>query len=91
MTTPDVLDLVVRHVQTVMALDELPGAPRELRFDEDLAADSLDLVELVEGVEGELRTAGHQVHLSDDALRGLTTVGEAVDAVEAALAKERAT
>lgn len=87
---PDILDLVTRHLLAVMALEELPGAPRSLRFDEDLGADSLDLVELVENVERDLRDGGHEVHLADDTLRSLTTVGEAVAAIERSLSEGHA-
>jgi acyl carrier protein len=53
----------------------------EARFAEELGADSLDLVELVEAIE-----ATFQVRISDDELADITTVGEAFDVLSAKLA-----
>ena len=46
------------------------------RFKEDLDADSLDLVELVMGLEERL-----DIEVPEDDLEGVTTVGQAVDMV----------
>jgi acyl carrier protein len=46
------------------------------RFKEDLEADSLDLVELVMGLEERF-----QIEVPEEDLEGVTTVGEAVDLV----------
>ena len=46
----------------------------EARFADDLGADSLDLVELVEALEEEF-----EVHIDDDELADIATVGEAFD------------
>jgi acyl carrier protein len=83
----EVLDLMVERIRAVMAL---PGAGlprgaratgwRDVRFDEDLHADSLDLVEVVEGVERELRHRGHEVSVADADLAYVRAVGDAVDA-----------
>ncbi len=53
----------------------------EANFKDDLAADSLDLVELVMGLEERL-----DVVIPEDELAGITTVGQAVDLVVAKLA-----
>jgi acyl carrier protein len=53
---------------------------RDVRFDQDLHADSLDLVEVVEGVERDLRRRGLAVSVADADLADLETVGDAVDA-----------
>ena len=82
---PEVLDVVRRAVATVLELD--PAAVTEdLRFREDLHADSLGLVEIVEIVE-ETRAAKARpgFHIEDEDLDGLTTVGEAVDYAAARL------
>lgn len=50
----------------------------EARFREDLEADSLDLVELIMAFEDKF---GSQI--SDEAAQGITTVGNAVDYVNA--------
>jgi acyl carrier protein len=46
------------------------------RFKEDLEADSLDLVELVMGLEERF-----DIEVPEDDLEGVTTVGQAVDLV----------
>jgi len=48
----------------------------EARFKEDLEADSLDLVELVMGLE-----ESFDISVPEDDLEGVTTVGHAVDLV----------
>ncbi|MDP8975486.1 MAG: acyl carrier protein [Actinomycetota bacterium] len=53
----------------------------EASFKDDLDADSLDLVELVMGLEERL-----DVVIPEDELAGIKTVGEAVDLVVAKLA-----
>ena len=57
----------------------------EARFAEDLDADSLALIELVEALEEELseRTVGFRI--DDEDLEDLKTVGDAVDYVEVRL------
>ena len=50
----------------------------EASFKDDLDADSLDLVELVMALEGEL-----DVKIEEEELEGITTVGAAVDLVVA--------
>ena len=75
----EVLELLQARLRAVLG-DDVDTAPTA-RFDEDLHADSLDLVEVVEGVERALAERGLQVHLPDDELLGLQTVGEAADAL----------
>jgi acyl carrier protein len=75
----DVLVVVRSAVATVLELDAA-SVTRATRFREDLDADSLALVEIVEIVEEELAPrvpAGF--HIDDEELDGLQTVGEAVD------------
>lgn len=88
MTGDEVLELVVARIREVLGvsgdalLAEAGGASwRELRFDEDLHADSLDLVEIVEGSERELRRRGVPVQVGDADLAGVRSVGDAVDAL----------
>lgn len=62
---------------------ELLGVPeekvtREARFREDLEADSLDLVELIMAFEDKFGAT-----ISDEDAQKITTVGHAVDFVEA--------
>jgi len=82
--------VLLAQVHEVMALDD--GALverwgerwREVRFDEDLHADSLDLVEVMEGVEHALRADGYSVAVPDAELIALRTLGDAVDRLVAA-------
>jgi acyl carrier protein len=93
-TSEEVLALMVERVRDVMAI-EGTGLPRgtraaqwrDVRLDEDLHADSLDLVEMVEGVESELRRRGHRVSVDDADLADLDTVGDVVDAFVARIGR----
>ena len=68
-----------RSVVTVLELDPA-SITRDTRFREDLKADSLALVEIVEIVEEELAPLARPgFHIDDEDLDGLTTVGQAVD------------
>ena len=71
-----VVDLVVARVMRVLDLPAEKVTP-DSRFDEDLHADSLDLVEVVESVERELAQRGVQISVPDDELLAMQTVGEA--------------
>jgi acyl carrier protein len=55
----------------------------ESRFDEDLHADSLDLVAVTESVERRLVGQGLEIALPDEALAETRTVGEAADVIAA--------
>ena len=78
-TSEEVLAVVQGAVATVLERDPAT-VTRETRFREDLEADSLALVEIVEIVEEALAPrAPAGFHIDDEDLDGLTTVGEAVD------------
>ena len=75
----EVLEVVRAAVVTVLEVDPAVVG-RSTRFREDLEADSLALVEIVEIVEEELAPRARAgFHLEDEELDSLTTVGEAVD------------
>ena len=79
MTADEVLGVVRAAIATVLERDP-STVSRETRFKEDLEADSLALVEIVEIVEEELAPKARPgFHIEDEDLDGLTTVGEAVD------------
>lgn len=83
--SPDeVLAIVRAHLAEILEVAE-DTIQRESRFAEDLEADSLALIELVEALEEDLgeRTVGFSV--DDDDLADLRTVGDAVDYVVARL------
>jgi len=78
-TPEEVLALVQGACAAVLELDPAT-VTRETRFVDDLRADSLALVEIVEIVEEALAPrAPAGFHIEDEDLDGLTTVGEAVD------------
>jgi len=70
---------LVRHAVTLVLEVDGGTLTRETRLVEDLRADSLALIEMVELVEAGLRDAGRSIHLEDDEIGRLTTVGDAVD------------
>lgn len=76
----DVLALLRERLAEILEIDE-GRITREASFADDLEADSLALIELVEVLEAELgeRTVGFSV--DDEDLADLRTVGEAVDYV----------
>ncbi len=79
MSPDEVLAVVQSAVATVLER-EPATVTRETRFREDLQADSLALVEIVEIVEETLAPrAPAGFHIDDEDLDGLSTVGEAVD------------
>lgn len=80
----EVLALIRERLAEILEIDE-SRVTRDARFADDLDADSLALIELVEVLEAELgeRTVGFSV--DDEDLAELTTVGEAVDYMVARL------
>lgn len=79
MTPDEVLSVVQRAVSIVLEV-EPATVTRTTRFKEDLQADSLALVEIVEIVEETLAPQARPgFHIEDEDLDALSTVGEAVD------------
>jgi len=80
----EVLALIRERLGEILEIDE-SRITRDASFADDLEADSLALIELVEALEAELgeRTVGFTV--DDEDLAELRTVGEAVDYVVARL------
>ena len=84
MGRPEVLELIRDRLADILEID-----PSEINegasFVEDLSADSLALIELVEDLEEELgqRSAGFRI--DDEDLEDLRTVRDAVDYVVAKL------
>jgi acyl carrier protein len=81
----EVLTLVRERLAAILEIDE-DRVTLEARFADDLDADSLALIELVEEIEEELgeRTVGFRV--DDEDLAELLTVREAVDYIVVRLA-----
>jgi|SRR5581483_7632779 len=80
----DVLTIIRERLAEILEIDE-DRVTRQSRFADDLGADSLALIELVEVLEQDLgeRTVGFQ--FDDEDLADLVTVGDAVDYVVAKL------
>jgi acyl carrier protein len=75
LTRTDVFELVRGRLAELIECD--PGDIKlETRLEEDLEADSLDLVELAMALEEEL-----SLEIPDEELEGIRTVGDAVEFV----------
>jgi acyl carrier protein len=84
MSRDDVLELVRTQLSEILEIE--PTAISESSsFSEDLNADSLALIELVEALEDELRDEMEGFRIEDDDLEDLRTVRDAVDYVTARL------
>jgi acyl carrier protein len=81
LTLEEVRRALTERIASVLALQA--DVPLDARFDEDLHADSLDLVEVVEGVERDLAARGFTVALDDEQLLGLRTVRDAAEQIHA--------
>ena len=80
----EVFALVRDRLADILEID--PGQISEgASFTEDLAADSLALIELVEAIEEELGERSVGFRIDDDDLEDLKTVRDAVDYVVARL------
>lgn len=82
MTVEEVLKLLIRRVSVVMMVEQ-SRVDAVSRLDEDLHADSLDLVEILHGVEADLRARGVRMALPDAALVTLRTLGDAAAQIAA--------
>ena len=80
----EILALVSERITMVLGLGNAE-ITAGTRFDEDLHADSLDLVEVVESVEQALKRRGYQVTVADDELLAVQTVGEAAQRISGGL------
>jgi acyl carrier protein len=77
-TADQLLNLLRSAVVTVLEVDPA-GLKRSTRFVEDLKADSLALVEIVEIVEDDLTRTRPGFRIADEDLDRLRTLGDAVD------------
>ena len=76
--------MVCEHLAEILEIDE-HTITRDSRFAEDLDADSLALIELVEVLEQEIGERSVGFRIDDEDLADLRTVGDAVDYVCARL------
>jgi acyl carrier protein len=84
----DIVAPLDRAAILVLVRDQLAGilekSPSDIAEDvpfEELGADSLALIELVEALEESLSTYAAGFHIDDEDLEGLTSVRDAVDYV----------
>jgi acyl carrier protein len=75
MTKQEIQERVRKVLSEQLARDE-SDVTMEARFEEDLDADSLDLVEVVLALEEDLG-----VNIPEEEMEGVKTVGQAVDLV----------
>jgi acyl carrier protein len=78
----DVLELVRTQLSEILEIDA-SGINESSSFADDLNADSLALIELVEAIEDEMRDQVEGFRIDDDDLEDLRTVRDAVDYVTA--------
>jgi acyl carrier protein len=84
LTRAEVLDLVRNQLAEILEIDA-SGISESSSFSDDLNADSLALIELVEALEEELSDKVEGFRIDDDDLEDLRTVRDAVDYVAAKL------
>jgi acyl carrier protein len=84
MAREDVLDLVRSQLGDILEI-EPSSIAESASFQDDLNADSLALIELVEALESELSSQVAGFRIDDDDLEDLRTVRDAVDYVSAKL------
>ena len=78
MTDAELLEALRSAVATVLEVDPLT-VTRGTRFDTDLRADSLALVEIVEILEADVTRLRPGFRMNDEDLDALVTIGDAVD------------
>ncbi|MFM9083249.1 MAG: acyl carrier protein [Actinomycetota bacterium] len=75
-----ILDTVRRHLAEILEIDASQISETQ-SFRDDLGADSIALIELVDSLEQEFSASLPDFQFDDDDLEGLVTVGDAVDYV----------
>ncbi len=79
-TRDDVLGIIKNRLAEILEI-EPSGIGEGDSFQDDLDADSLALIELVEAIEEELGERSIEMRIEDDDLEDLKTVRDAVDYV----------
>ncbi len=77
---PQVLQLVRERLAEILEIDPA-GISEGASFTDDLDADSLALIELVEALEADMRSRSADFRIEDEDLEDLKTVRDAVDYV----------
>lgn len=73
-------EIIRDHLADILEI-EPSGISETSSFTEDLNADSLALIELVEAIEEEFSSQGNQFRIEDEDLEELKTVRDSVDYV----------
>lgn len=84
LTRPEIVDLVRNQLAEILEIDA-SSITESSSFSDDLNADSLALIELVEALEEELSERMEGFRIDDEDLEDLRTVRDAVDYVSAKL------
>lgn len=79
-----IYELIRTELSEILEIDP-SKVTEDASFSEDLEADSLALIELVEALEEKLSAAAAGFRIDDEDLEGLKTVRDAVDYVEVRL------
>ncbi|MEG4964944.1 MULTISPECIES: acyl carrier protein [unclassified Microcoleus] len=84
MSQDDIFTRVQKIVKEQLEVENLSDVKPESHFANDLAADSLDTVELVMALEEEF-----DIEIPDEAAEGITTVQASVDFISSQLAAKK--
>ena len=84
---PDVLALIQEHLSAILEIDSKKIKEGD-SFADDLEADSLALIELVELLEEDLSGRGADFRIEDEDMGDLRTVRDAVDYIHTRLSSE---
>ncbi len=84
LTRSEIVDLVRNQLAEILEMD-VSKISESSSFSDDLNADSLALIELVEALEEELSDRSSGFRIDDEDLEDLRTVRDAVDYVSAKL------
>lgn len=80
MNRNQVLEIIRNHLADILEIDP-SGIGETSSFTDDLNADSLALIELVEAIEEEFSSKDNSFRIEDEDLEELKTVRDAVDYV----------
>lgn len=80
MNRNEVFEIIRNHLADILEIDPA-GISETSSFTDDLNADSLALIELVEAIEEEFSSKGNTFRIEDEDLEELKTVRDAVDYV----------
>ncbi len=80
MNRNQVFEIIRNHLADILEIEPV-GISETSSFTDDLNADSLALIELVEAIEEEFSSHGNSFRIDDEDLEELKTVRDAVDYV----------